>query len=52
MRSRHQYTFNGGLSVEAFARALSFRLFDGLGGDTSYYPSVHSGVAAIGGWRN
>ena len=42
------YRFNQNLSAEVFARSLSFRLFDGLAGDSSYYPDTHVGVAVLG----
>ena len=42
------YRFNQNFSAEIFARSLSFRLFDGLFGDSSYYPDSHVGVAVLG----
>lgn len=42
------YRFNQNFSAEIFARSLSFRLFDDLAGDSSYYPDSHVGVAVLG----
>ena len=39
---------NPNVSFEIFARSLSFRIFDALAGDTTYYPSGHVGVAVLG----
>ena len=42
------YMVNPNLSVEVVARLLSFRLLDGLFGDTNFYPAKHEGVAVLG----
>lgn len=42
------YRFNQNFSAEVFARSLSLRMFDGLVGDSSYYPDTHVGVAVLG----
>lgn len=42
------YQFNQNFSAELMYRTMSFRLFDGLVGDQSYYPDSHVGVAAVG----
>jgi opacity protein-like surface antigen len=42
------YAFNRHLGVELFGRSMSFRLFDGLFGDTNYYPQDHTGVSVVG----
>ncbi len=43
------YTVAPNASVEVFWRSMSFRMFDWLAGDDSYYPSDHLGVAVVGG---
>ena len=42
------YMVNPNVSVEVVARLLSFRLLDGLLGDTNFYPATHAGVAVLG----
>lgn len=42
------YRFNQNFSTELFARSMSFRMFDGLIGDDSYYPDTHVGIAVLG----
>ena len=42
------YRFNPSFSTEIFARSMSFRMFDGLIGDDSYYPDTHVGIAVLG----
>ncbi|AKU23543.1 porin family protein [Massilia sp. NR 4-1] len=42
------YQFNKNVGVEAFTRSLSFRIFDGLVGDSSYYPDTHYGISLLG----
>ncbi|WP_167541096.1 porin family protein [Janthinobacterium agaricidamnosum] len=42
------YKITPNLSTEIFARSLSFRLFDGLAGDDSYYPDSHVGISLLG----
>lgn len=41
------YQLDPNFAIEGYARSLSFRLFDGLIGDTNYYPDSHIGVALV-----
>ncbi|NRR34045.1 porin family protein [Oxalobacteraceae bacterium] len=42
----YQATQNFG--VELYTRSLNFRMFNGVFGDSSYYPDQHYGVAVLG----
>ncbi len=42
------YQINQNFAAELMYRSMSFRLFDNLIGDQSYYPESHIGVSAIG----
>ncbi len=41
------YQLDPNFAIEGYARSLSFRLFDGLLGDSNYYPDSHIGVAVV-----